>query len=734
MTGMQTPAHSDRQEPAMFSRILIANRGEIALRVIRTCRRLGIETVAVYSDADADAAHTRAADLAHRLGPASAAQSYLDIDRVVEAVRATGAQAVHPGYGFLSENAAFARRLEEEGIVFLGPTAAAIETMGDKISAKQAVAARGVPLVPGVAEAGLTDEQLIARAEEVGFPVLVKPSAGGGGKGMREVHEASELPAALASARREAASSFGDDTLFLERLVLRPRHIEVQVLADSHGTVVHLGERECSLQRRHQKVIEEAPSALLDAGTREAIGQAAVDTAKAVDYRGAGTVEIIGSADRPDEFFFMEMNTRLQVEHPVTEQVTGVDLVEQQLRVGAGERLSLVQEDIRLTGHSIEARIYAEDPARGFLPTGGVALDVAFPPSTGGPGTGLPVTAGQRGAHSLGVDRTGVRVDAGLEPGQRIVSDYDPMIAKLIVTGADRAEAVARMRRALAASAVPGIVTNIGFLQTLMGLPEVAAGELDTGLIDRMTEDELDETLDPPALQFAAAHVVGAAGASAWQQGSGWRSLAPARTVVPFVHRGERHEAEFLHPPLVRLGGGAEGGTGGGGAAGSSAGGSAGTGYVLTLDGEQHHGRVWASADGRTLWVRTARGIFQLTRPLADAAIGAAAGGAEVLAPMPGAVIEIRVADGAQVAAGDPVLVVEAMKMEHVLTAPAAGTVEVRTVQGAQVALDEVLAVVVPQDSSQGAGEQTTAEQTAAEATAAGQTAGAAGTNETEGE
>ncbi|WP_029090384.1 acetyl/propionyl/methylcrotonyl-CoA carboxylase subunit alpha [Brevibacterium album] len=685
----------------MFSRILIANRGEIALRVIRTCRRLGIETVAVYSDADAEAAHTRAADFAHRLGSAPAAQSYLDIERVIAAVRATGAEAVHPGYGFLSENAAFARRLEEEGIVFLGPTAAAIETMGDKISAKQAVAARGVPLVPGVAEAGLTDDQLIARAEEVGFPVLVKPSAGGGGKGMREVFEAPALPEALASARREAASSFGDDTLFLERLVLRPRHIEVQVLADSHGNVIHLGERECSLQRRHQKVIEEAPSALLDAATREAIGQAAVDTAKAVDYRGAGTVEFIVSADRPDEFFFMEMNTRLQVEHPVTEQVTGVDLVEQQLRVGAGERLGLVQEDIRLTGHSIEARIYAEDPARGFLPTGGTALDVAFPRGTGGPGTGLPAGAA-RGGH--GADRTGVRVDAGLEPGQQIVSDYDPMIAKLIVTGADRAEAVAGMRRALAKSAVPGIVTNIGFLQTLMGLPEVAAGDLDTGLIDRMAEEQLAEELDPLALQFAAAavtsqsphsrrvsdfcriggpetshsaHSVSVAGVSAWQQGSGWRSLAPARTLVPFVHRGERHETEFLHPPVTRLGGGE---------------------LVLTLEGEQHHGRVWASSDARTFWVRTARGVFQLVRPLADATIGAAAGGAEVLAPMPGTVIEVRAAEGAEVAAGDPVVVVEAMKMEHVLRAPAAGTVELRTAAGAQVALDEVLAVVIPAD------------------------------------
>ncbi|HLR45370.1 MAG TPA: acetyl-CoA carboxylase biotin carboxylase subunit [Brevibacterium sp.] len=673
----------------MFTRILIANRGEIALRVIRTCRDLGIETVAVYSDADAEAAHTKAADVAHRLGPAPAAQSYLDIDRVIEAVRATGAQAVHPGYGFLSENPAFARRLEEEGIVFLGPTAASIEVMGDKISAKRAVAARGVPLVPGVAEPGLTDEQLIARAHEVGFPILVKPSAGGGGKGMREVHAQEDLAEALASARREAASSFGDDTLFLERLVLSPRHIEVQVLADSHGNVIHLGERECSLQRRHQKVIEEAPSALLDEATRARIGQAAVDTAKSVDYRGAGTVEFIVSADDPDEFFFMEMNTRLQVEHPVTEQVTGVDLVEWQLRIGAGERLGLTQDDVRLAGHAIEARIYAEDPVRGFLPTGGTALDVAFP-------TGA-----------------GIRVDAGLEPGQRIVSDYDPMIAKLIVTGRDRSEAVARMRTALAASAVPGIVTNIGFLQTLMAMPEVVAGDLHTGLIDALTEDDLAEALDPAALQLAAAHITTAEAARAtdartaggpaglWADGSGWRGLAPARTVVPLVHRGERHDVEFMHPPVRDLGGSA---------------------LRLTQDGEQVTGRVWASADGRALWVRTRAGLAHLTRPRADTAIGAAAAGANVLAPMPGSVIDIRAAEGDAVVTGQPVVVVEAMKMEHVLTAPADGVVQLSTVQGAQVGLDEILAVVVPEDADaapagEGAADDAIAQDAAVQAT-----------------
>jgi acetyl-CoA/propionyl-CoA carboxylase biotin carboxyl carrier protein len=360
----------------MFDTVLVANRGEIAVRVIRTLRRLGIRSVAVYSDPDAGARHVIEADTAVRLGPAAARESYLDGARVLDAAVRTGSQAIHPGYGFLSENAEFAAACQRAGVVFLGPPARAIEVMGDKITAKNAVAAFGVPVVPGVAKPGLTEDDLVAAAEEVGYPVLVKPSAGGGGKGMRLVEDPARLCEALVSARREAASAFGDDTLFLERFVLRPRHIEVQVLADGHGNVVHLGERECSLQRRHQKVIEEAPSALLDAATRARIGAAACDTARSVDYVGVGTVEFIVSAERPDEFFFMEMNTRLQVEHPVTEAVTGLDLVEWQLRVAAGEKLTFTQDDVELNGHAIEARVYAEDPARGFLPTGGRVLQV----------------------------------------------------------------------------------------------------------------------------------------------------------------------------------------------------------------------------------------------------------------------------------------------------------------------------------------------------------------------
>ena len=367
----------------MFDTVLVANRGEIAVRVIRTLDRLGIRSVAVYSDADDGARHVLEADTAVRLGPAPARESYLAIDKVIDAAVRTGSQAIHPGYGFLSENAVFAAACDRAGVVFLGPSAHAIEVMGDKIAAKNAVVEFEVPVVPGVARPGLTDDELVAAADEVGYPVLVKPSAGGGGKGMRLVEDPARLREALVSARREAASAFGDDTLFLERFVLRPRHIEVQVLADTHGNVVHLGERECSLQRRHQKVIEEAPSPLLDAATRARIGAAACNTARSVDYLGAGTVEFIVSADRPDEFFFMEMNTRLQVEHPVTEAVTGLDLVEWQLRVAAGEKLAFAQDDIELRGHAIEARVYAEDPARGFLPTGGRVLRVVEPSGAG---------------------------------------------------------------------------------------------------------------------------------------------------------------------------------------------------------------------------------------------------------------------------------------------------------------------------------------------------------------
>ncbi|NGO48202.1 acetyl-CoA carboxylase biotin carboxylase subunit, partial [Streptomyces ureilyticus] len=440
----------------MFETVLVANRGEIAVRVIRTLRSLGVRSVAVFSDADADARHVREADTAVRIGPAPAAESYLSAERLLEAAARTGAQAVHPGYGFLAENAAFARACADAGLVFIGPPADAISLMGDKIRAKETVKAAGVPVVPGAADPELEDA-----ARELGAPVLLKPSAGGGGKGMRLVRDLSVLSEEIAAARREARASFGDDTLLVERWIDRPRHIEIQVLADGHGRVVHLGERECSLQRRHQKIIEEAPSVLLDEKTRAAMGAAAVEAARSCGYVGAGTVEFIVPGDDPSAYCFMEMNTRLQVEHPVTEMVTGIDLVEWQLRVAAGERLGFEQEDITLTGHAVEARICAEDPARGFLPSGGTVLALREPWGDG------------------------VRTDSGLSEGTEVGSLYDPMLSKVIAYGPDRATALRKLRAALGETVTLGVQTNAGFLRRLLGHPAVVAGELDTGLVER---------------------------------------------------------------------------------------------------------------------------------------------------------------------------------------------------------------------------------------------------------
>ncbi|MFY9714287.1 MAG: acetyl-CoA carboxylase biotin carboxylase subunit, partial [Microbacterium sp.] len=493
----------------MFDTVLIANRGEIACRIIATLQRLGIRSVAVYSDADAGARHVALADVAIRIGPAPAAQSYLSIDAVIAAARETGAQAIHPGYGFLAENADFAQACADAGIVFIGPTPEAIRTMGDKITAKNTVAARDVPTVPGIARDGLTDAALIDAAPGIGYPLLIKPSAGGGGKGMHVVSEEAELAPAIAAARREAQASFGDDSLFLERYLTTPRHIEVQVLADRHGNVIHLGERECSLQRRHQKVIEEAPSPLLEEATRARIGEAACETARSVAYEGAGTVEFIVEATRPDEFFFMEMNTRLQVEHPVTEQVTGIDLVEQQLRIAAGEVLAIAQSDVVLTGHSIEARVYAEDPSAGFLPTGGHVELVSHPT---GPG---------------------IRVDTAIDSGLDVSIDYDPMLAKVIAWGATRDEARRRLVRALDETAVFGFPVNVEFMHRLLELPEVVAGDLDTGLIARRLDDiafaEADERVFAEAALLLDSSTL--PGTDPWRRRDGWRlgDAAPRR-------------------------------------------------------------------------------------------------------------------------------------------------------------------------------------------------------------
>ena len=651
----------------MFSRILIANRGEIAVRVIRSLRAMGIESVAVYSDADAGARHVAEADLAVRIGPPPARQSYLDIDAVVDAAVRTGAQAVHPGYGFLSENSDFAAALHAAGIVFIGPPAAAIRTMGDKIAAKTAVSAFGVPVVPGIAEPVLADAQLIAAAGDIGYPVLVKPSAGGGGKGMRRVDDPADLPAALATARREAGSAFGDDTLFLERFVLAPRHIEVQVLADGQGTVLHLGERECSLQRRHQKVIEEAPSPLLDPATRARIGAAACDTARSVDYVGAGTVEFIVSADRPDEFFFMEMNTRLQVEHPVTELVTGWDLVEWQVRIAAGEKLTHTQDDIVMRGHAVEARVYAEDPAAGFLPTGGPVLDVIEP---SGPG---------------------VRVDSGLAAGTTVGSDYDPMLAKIVAYGSDRAEALQRLDGALARTAVLGVQTNIEFLRFVLSDADVVAGRLDTGLLERLEfrgavigDDVLIAAAAYRWLQRWPAHA-----GDLWDVPSGWRVGQWAPTTIR-LRCGDRVE----HVHITAIPGQARAVIEDGEKR-SLAGELSGDSLVVTLGGvrreylvaDDDH-QIWLYGDGRTVLVEEIR----------EAPVRAAdehSGDAELASPMPGSVVAVGVEDGAQVAPGDLVVAVEAMKMEHSLRSPVAGRVELLAAVGDQVTRGQVLARII---------------------------------------
>jgi acetyl-CoA/propionyl-CoA carboxylase biotin carboxyl carrier protein len=649
-----------------FNTVLVANRGEIAVRVIRTLKAMGIRSVAVYSDADATARHVAAADVAVAIGPAPARDSYLNVAAIVDAAVRTGAQAVHPGYGFLSENADFAAALAAAGVTFIGPPVGAIQTMGDKIAAKGTVSSFGVPVVPGIARPGLTDDELIAAADEIGYPVLVKPSAGGGGKGMRMVERPADLPAALISARRESAAAFGDDTLFLERFVLRPRHIEVQVLADTYGNVVHFGERECSLQRRHQKVIEEAPSPLLDSETRARIGAAACDTARSVDYAGAGTVEFIVSADRPEEFFFMEMNTRLQVEHPVTELVTGWDLVEWQVRIAAGEKLTTSQADIALQGHAIEARVYAEDPARGFLPTGGDVLVVVEP------------------------DAAGVRVDSGLSAGMVVGSDYDPMLAKVIAHGADRAAALRTLDRALADTAVLGVVTNIEFVRFLLADPDVIAGRLDTGLLDRRASDFV--AAPPSDEQFIAAAVFQwlrrfpAPGADLWEVPSGWR-VGRRVPVSIRLRSGERtdhvHISGIPTDAEVRVEDGESR---------LLQANLAGERLTVTLDGMRVEYTV-AAADN-TIWL-AGDGVFVALEEVREASVRADdehSGDAELTSPMPGAVVAVSIDDGADVEAGTVVVTVEAMKMEHALTAPVDGVVELLVAVGDQVKVGQPLA------------------------------------------
>ncbi|MET8640745.1 acetyl-CoA carboxylase biotin carboxylase subunit [Streptomyces sp. NPDC004675] len=639
----------------MFDTVLVANRGEIAVRVIRTLRLLGVRSVAVFSDADADARHVREADTAVRIGPAPAAESYLSVERLLEAAARSGAQAVHPGYGFLAENAAFAQACTDAGLVFIGPPAQAISLMGDKIRAKETVRAAGVPVVPGSSGSGLTDAELDAAAREIGMPVLLKPSAGGGGKGMRLVREPELLTEEIAAARREARASFGDDTLLVERWIDRPRHIEIQVLADGHGNVVHLGERECSLQRRHQKIIEEAPSVLLDEATRTAMGEAAVQAAGSCGYEGAGTVEFIVPGSDPSAYYFMEMNTRLQVEHPVTELVTGLDLVEWQVRVAAGEPLSFGQRDVSLTGHAIEARICAEDPARGFLPSGGTVLSLHEPQGDG------------------------VRTDSGLTEGTEVGSLYDPMLSKVIAYGPDRATALRRLRAALARTVTLGVQTNAGFLRRLLAHPAVVAGELDTGLVEREVAGLVPTGIPEEVYEAAAAVRLDALR----PHGEGWTD--PFSVPSGWRLGGEPRPLAFplrVYEPVEYAPRGAHTVTG--------------ERVSVVLDGVRHtfhRAADWLGRDGDAWHVRD-------HDPVAASLTGAARSGTDSLtAPMPGTVTVVKVAVGDEVTAGQSLLVVEAMKMEHVISAPHAGTVaELDVTPGTTVAMDQVLAVIAPHD------------------------------------
>ncbi|MBL8394177.1 MAG: acetyl/propionyl/methylcrotonyl-CoA carboxylase subunit alpha [Candidatus Accumulibacter sp.] len=666
----------------MFSKILIANRGEIACRVIRTARRMGVRTVAVYSEADANARHVRQADEAVCIGPAAARESYLVGERILDAACRSGAEAIHPGYGFLSENDQFADACAAAGIAFIGPPAAAIRAMGSKSAAKTLMGAAGVPLTPGYHGEQQDPVFLLRQADAIGYPVLIKATAGGGGKGMRLVERSEDFAAALASCQREASSSFGSGVVLIEKYLNRSRHIEIQVFADTHGNCVHLFERDCSVQRRHQKVLEEAPAPGMTAERRAAMGQAAVDAARAVGYVGAGTVEFIAS-DRFTQdggFYFMEMNTRLQVEHPVTEMISGQDLVEWQLRIASGEPLPLRQDQLDIRGHALEARIYAENPEQEFLPSTGRLLHLARP-----------------------VESLNVRVDTGIEQGDEITPYYDPMIAKLIVWDVDRHAALARMRQALADYRIVGVSTNVDFLSRLVACPAFANADLDTGLIERSRDFLFPLRSQPPNSVFFVAAVAGLLREHAtalakasrsgdpwspWSLHDGWRlNLQPRRTLT-------YRSGDTLHEVFIAY---------------------EADGWRLTLDGEsvlargrvldsgQFAGQLAVELDDR----RLVASVIALTEkqeqkrhvfldgsnyvilrddPLHLVEAGGAQGGG-LTAPMPGKVIALLAALGQQVEKGAPLLILEAMKMEHTITAPKNGRVQAfRYAVGDQVA------------------------------------------------
>jgi 3-methylcrotonyl-CoA carboxylase alpha subunit len=665
----------------MFNKILIANRGEIACRVAATCKRLGIASVAVYSDADANAKHVAACDEAVHIGGSTAAESYLRYERIIAAALATGAQAVHPGYGFLSENEDFAQACEAAGIVFIGPPVEAIAAMGSKAAAKALMHAAAVPLVPGYHGDDQDGQLLQQEAESMGYPVLLKASAGGGGKGMRVVERSEDFAAALASCKREAASSFGNDRVLIEKYLTRPRHVEVQVFADQHGGAVYLFDRDCSVQRRHQKVLEEAPAPGLSAELRREMGEAAVAAARAVNYVGAGTVEFIMTG--ASHFYFMEMNTRLQVEHPVTEMVTGLDLVEWQLRVAFGEPLPLTQTQLKLDGHAIEARIYAEHPARGFLPSTGTLKHLRMP-------EGVEFTI--RPAGSPG-SRAAVRIDSGVREGDTITPFYDPMIAKLIVHGATRAEALARMSRALRACEVVGLHTNVEFLQRIVASEPFSSGDLDTGLIERH-HDALFAPAKKPfreALALACAALLTreggtAHGASPWDALSHWRLNGGYTQTLAWrdIESETAFAATFARDSrdsgvqTLEYAGQRDGFTWWSGTGAHEFGATIGDSHVT--------GQVFVDGDVFHVFCLGEAQAFEWQNLLAHAA-DAEHGEGRLTAPMPGKVVAVLVETGTVVEKGTPLIVMEAMKMEHTIGAPAAGTVsEVLYAVGDQVA------------------------------------------------
>ncbi|MFM7377039.1 MAG: biotin carboxylase N-terminal domain-containing protein [Erythrobacter sp.] len=642
----------------MITKLLIANRGEIACRIMRTAGAMGVATVAVYSDADAKALHVRSADESVHIGPSPAAESYLVGAKIIAAAKQTGADAIHPGYGFLSENADFAQAVLDAGLIWVGPKPASIRAMGLKDAAKQLMRAAGVPVTPGYDGSDQSVERLTKEAEAIGYPVLIKAVAGGGGKGMRKVDAPTDFAASLESCRREAKASFGNDEVLLEKWITSPRHIEVQVFGDSHGNVVHLFERDCSLQRRHQKVIEEAPAPGMDAATREAICAAAVRAAKAVDYEGAGTIEFIADASeglRADRIFFMEMNTRLQVEHPVTEEITGVDLVEWQLRVASGEPLPKRQEELSINGHAIEARLYAEDPAKGFLPSTG-RLEFFNLPRVARPTRWQAVPSGAE--RELDFAQS-VRIETGVEEGDSISPFYDPMIAKLICHAQNRQEAIIGLAKVCADSGVWPVKTNASFLHSLLVHPDFNRALLDTGFIASHQDDLAFEAYEAPQwlLDTAAARLTSPKSAL-----SGFRLNATPKAEVRLSVNGQGNVSRFMPEP----------------------------GY------DQQQQSLYRQV-GEQMFAVELGTTYRIVRERHDGTGQASAADGAIIAPMPGKVIAVDVAEGQAVTAGQRLMVLEAMKMEHALTAPFDGVVEGLTVSaGGQVQVEAVLCRVVP--------------------------------------